>query len=103
MKTGQPDRTDWEVEPWQNKEDNQYMTGQVGQQRQESCGQDCWGRTTGTGQLGRDSQDGMARTGQPGQDSWDRTAREDRREDLSRTGNRGQDCQNRIARTGQLG
>jgi hypothetical protein len=45
------------------------MTATLGQQRQESPGQDYWGRIAGTGQLEQDSWGTIARTGQPGQDS----------------------------------
>jgi hypothetical protein len=81
------DRTAWTGEPRQDREDYQDKTSTLGQQCQESCGQDCRGRIAGIGQPGRNSQD--------------RTARKDSRSSTSRTGNKGQDCQNRIARIGQ--
>ncbi len=55
---GQPrevnlDWTAWTGEPGQNREDtSQDMTATLRQQRRESCGQDCWCRIAGTGQLG---------------------------------------------------
>jgi hypothetical protein len=81
---------------------SQDMTATPEQQRKESRGQDiqdCWVRTTGTGQPVGDNQDSIARTGQLGQDRKRRPPR------LVHPGqeNRGQDCQNRTARTVQLG
>jgi hypothetical protein len=63
---------------------SQDMTAKPGPQCRESRGQDCWGRTIGTGQLGQDSRDVIARIGQPekivgivhpGQEAEDITAR----------------------------
>jgi hypothetical protein len=46
------DQTAWVGEPGQNKEYNQDITATLGQQLQESRGQDCWGRIAGTRKLG---------------------------------------------------
>jgi hypothetical protein len=44
---------------------SQDITATAGQQHQESHGQDCCGRTAGTGQSGRDNQGRTAGTGHP--------------------------------------
>jgi hypothetical protein len=70
------------------------MTATTRQQHQQSRGQDCWGRNAGTGQLGQNSQDMIARTGYPGQD------RQRRQEG---TGPLRPDCRDRSAWMGELG
>jgi hypothetical protein len=77
------------------------MIATLGQQHEESRGQDWWGRTAGTEQLGKDRHDTIAGAGQP-----DRTAREDSQDITSRkqrTRLPEQDSKDRTSRTGQLG
>jgi hypothetical protein len=80
--------------------DNRGRTVQV-QQRQESRGQDCWGRLAGTGQLRWDSRDTIARTGQPGQDSQKKLSGKYNQARKQRTRLPEQDSKDRTARTGQ--
>jgi hypothetical protein len=78
---GQPTRTAWTGEPRQNTVERtcQDMTATLGQQHQESREHDCWGGIAGTGHLGQDSRDPIARRGQARQER-DRTARDDSRD-----------------------
>ncbi len=90
----------------------------TGQWKQESCGQDRWGKTAGTGQPGQDSRDRTAGTGQPGNkleqekertgrphDSKDRTAgtgqsRRKNSDKKTKTGHWGHDIWHRTTGTG---